>query len=45
MLLSPAAQKLIDELMPAVEAFVGIDQVEITAPTELRLVEDPPERP
>ena len=44
MLLSPAAQKLIDELMPAVEAFVGIDQVEITAPTELRLVEDPPER-
>ncbi len=32
MLHAPAAQKLIDEIMPVVENFVGVDQVEITAP-------------
>ena len=42
MLLSPAAQKVIGELMPVVENFVGVDQVEITAPSGLRLVDDPP---
>lgn len=34
MLHSPGAQKFIDELMPAIEHFVGVDQVEITAPAD-----------
>lgn len=42
MLLSPGAQKVIAELMPVIEQFVGVDQVEITAPAGLRLVDDPP---